>query len=63
VIRVRSNEGNWRIDDLVEYTATLKDLKASIVAAHPHVVCFEQPLSIDLACSIPLDDNATLSQQ
>lgn len=62
LVRVRSNVGVWRVDDLNDRTATVSDVLESIALTRPHVV-YERPLSFDPSCSHPLDTTRTLAEQ
>ena len=62
IIRVRTNVGQWRVEDLDATTAKVSDLLSSIAKTRPNVK-YERPLSMDPGCSQPLDTNATLAQQ
>ena len=61
IIRVRTNVGVWRVEDL-DATATPSDVLAGIAATRPHVV-YERPLSSDPRCDAPLDTLTPLSSQ
>lgn len=62
LIRVRSNVGVWRVDDLDEATATVATVMAGIATERPGVV-YEEPFSRDPACRNHLDPTATLQAQ
>jgi nuclear protein localization family protein 4 len=62
LLRIRSNVGVWRVDDLDDTTSTVADILARVAAARPHVV-YEKPLSFDPPCNQPLDTSKTLSEQ
>ena len=62
LIRVRSNVGVWRVDNLDEDSATVNDVMEGIAATRPDIV-YEKQLSRDPACSAPLDPSKTLSEQ
>ena len=62
IIRVRTNVGQWRIEDLEATTAKVSDILSSIAKTRPNVK-YERPLSMDPGCSQPLDTSATLAQQ
>lgn len=62
LLRVRSNVGVWRVENLDEGTATVADVLAGIAASRPHVV-YEKLLAMDPACNQPLDTSKTLSEQ
>jgi nuclear protein localization family protein 4 len=62
IIRVRTNIGVWRVEDLDPATATPSDVIAGIAATRPHVV-YETPLSSDPRCDVPLDASTPLSSQ
>ena len=54
LVRVRSNVGVWRVEELNDNNATVSDVLEGIARTRPHVV-YEQPLSSDPACKSPLD--------
>jgi nuclear protein localization family protein 4 len=62
IIRVRTNIGVWRVENLDPATATPSDVLAGIAATRPHVV-YERPLSSDPRCDVPLDASTALSSQ
>ncbi len=62
LIRVRTNVGIWRVDNLDEETATVFSIMQGIASTRPDVV-YEKPLSRDPACNAPLDSNTTLKSQ
>mmetsp|Transcript_12430 Transcript_12430/g.20610 ORF Transcript_12430/g.20610 Transcript_12430/m.20610 type:complete len:444 (+) Transcript_12430:118-1449(+) len=62
LIRVRSNVGVWRVDDLNEATATVATVMEGIAMVRPQVV-YEEPFSRDPACRNHLDPTATLTAQ
>lgn len=62
LLRVRSNQGVWRVDNLDEATATVSDVLEGIAAARPHVQ-YEKPLSFDPGCRDALDTTKTLAEQ
>ena len=62
IIRVRTNIGVWRVEDLDPATATPSDVLDGIAATRPHVV-YERPLSSDPRCDVPLDASTALSSQ
>ena len=55
LIRVRSNVGVWRVDNLDANTSTIGDVLSGIAQTRPHVV-YEKPLSSDQACTQPYND-------
>eukprot|EP01082_Thalassiosira_pseudonana_P011839 g10412.t1 g10412 contig4:1829718-1831352(+) len=61
IIRVRTNIGVWRVENL-EASATTQDVLDGIAATRPHVV-YEKPLSFDPRCDQPINPNQPLSQQ
>lgn len=62
IIRVRTNLGVWRIEDLDASTATTADVLAGIARTRPGVV-YEKPLSSDPRCDRPLGSATPLSSQ
>eukprot|EP00571_Detonula_confervacea_P008544 CAMPEP_0172315746 /NCGR_PEP_ID=MMETSP1058-20130122/26143_1 /TAXON_ID=83371 /ORGANISM="Detonula confervacea, Strain CCMP 353" /LENGTH=515 /DNA_ID=CAMNT_0013029899 /DNA_START=34 /DNA_END=1581 /DNA_ORIENTATION=+ len=62
IIRVRTNIGVWRIEDLDASTSTTADILAGIAKTRPHVV-YEKALSSDPRCDNPLDSTQPLSSQ
>eukprot|EP00580_Thalassiosira_gravida_P018703 CAMPEP_0201673858 /NCGR_PEP_ID=MMETSP0494-20130426/35698_1 /ASSEMBLY_ACC=CAM_ASM_000839 /TAXON_ID=420259 /ORGANISM="Thalassiosira gravida, Strain GMp14c1" /LENGTH=502 /DNA_ID=CAMNT_0048155863 /DNA_START=120 /DNA_END=1628 /DNA_ORIENTATION=+ len=62
IIRVRTNIGVWRVEDLDASTATTADVLAGIARTRPGVV-YEKPLSTDPRCDRPLDSATTLTSQ
>lgn len=62
LLRVRSNVGVWRIEELDDKTATVADVLAAIAKTRPHVT-YEKPLSSDPGCAHALDENRPLSSQ
>lgn len=62
LIRVRSNVGVWRVDNLEPTTATVSDVLDGIAITRPHVQ-YEQPLSLDPACKTKIDTTKTLNEQ
>jgi len=62
IIRVRTNTGVWRVEDLDATTATTSDVLSVISKTRPHVV-YEKPLSFDPRCDRPIDPSAPLIQQ
>mmetsp|Transcript_15663 Transcript_15663/g.33071 ORF Transcript_15663/g.33071 Transcript_15663/m.33071 type:complete len:504 (+) Transcript_15663:63-1574(+) len=62
IIRVRTNIGVWRVENLDASTATTADVLAGIAKTRPHVV-YEKPLSTDPRCDNHLDASAPLSSQ
>jgi len=62
LIRVRTNAGLWRVENLDEKTSKPSDIVTSIATTRPNIV-YERPLSFDPACENPLDDDTTLSAQ
>lgn len=62
IIRIRTNIGVWRVEDLDASTATTADILAGIAKTRPHVV-YEKPLSSDPRCENPLDTSKPLSSQ
>uniref|UniRef100_A0A7S2GWV2 MPN domain-containing protein n=1 Tax=Helicotheca tamesis TaxID=374047 RepID=A0A7S2GWV2_9STRA len=58
LIRVRTNVGIWRVDNL-DGSSTIANVKEAIAKTRPHVK-YEKPLSTDPACSNPLEETATL---
>lgn len=62
IIRVRTNVGVWRVEDLDASTATVADVLAGIARTRPGVV-YEKPLCADPRCERPLDAAAPLSSQ
>ena len=62
IIRVRTNIGVWRVENLDAATATTAHVLAGIAATRPHVV-YERPLCTDARCELPLDEGLTLSSQ
>jgi len=61
IIRVRSNGGTWRVDNLND-SSNSTDILNQIALTRPNVE-YEKPLSFDAACNSPLDTNASLSSQ
>ena len=61
IIRVRTNVGQWRIEDLDATTSTASDVLTKIAKTKPHVK-YECPLCLDPGCTQPLDMNTTLAQ-
>ena len=62
IIRVQTNIGIWRVDDLDAATATAEDVLSGIAKTRPHVV-YEKPLSKDPRCEQVLDATQSLSSQ
>jgi nuclear protein localization protein 4 homolog len=62
LLRVRSNVGVWRVDNLDEATATVSDVLEGIAQTRPHVT-YETPLSFDPGCQQPLNTTQTLAEQ
>lgn len=62
LVRVRSNVGVWRVEELNDNNATVSDVLEGIARTRPHVV-YEQPLSSDPACKSPLDATKALTEQ
>eukprot|EP00547_Thalassionema_nitzschioides_P017231 CAMPEP_0194244712 /NCGR_PEP_ID=MMETSP0158-20130606/11794_1 /TAXON_ID=33649 /ORGANISM="Thalassionema nitzschioides, Strain L26-B" /LENGTH=448 /DNA_ID=CAMNT_0038980269 /DNA_START=47 /DNA_END=1389 /DNA_ORIENTATION=- len=62
LIRIRSNVGVWRVENLDEATATVHDVMEGIKATRPNIQ-FENPLSKDPGCQIPLAEGTPLVQQ
>lgn len=62
LLRVRSNQGVWRVDGLDEATATVSDVLEGIAQVRPHVQ-YEKPLSFDPGCNEALDTTKTLAEQ
>jgi nuclear protein localization protein 4 homolog len=62
LLRIRSNVGVWRVENLEESTATVSDVLEGIAASRPHVQ-YEKPLSFDPGCKEPLDTTKTLAEQ
>lgn len=62
LIRVRTNAGLWRIDNLDAETSKPSDVLSSIASTRPNVV-YEKPLSSDPGCNSPLDEGSTLAAQ
>jgi nuclear protein localization family protein 4 len=62
LIRVRSNVGVWRLEDLDAATATVQDILLGIQKCRPQVV-YEKPLSRDPGCQSPLNGSMTLAAQ
>lgn len=62
LIRVRTNVGVWRIDDLDASSAHAKDVVEGIRTVRPNVV-FEKPLSLDPGCGNPVDEGRSLQAQ
>ena len=62
LLRVRSNVGVWRVENLDESTATVSDVLEGIAKSRPHVV-YEKPLSFDPGCQEPLNTTQTLTEQ
>ncbi|KAL9191143.1 hypothetical protein ACHAXT_000849 [Thalassiosira profunda] len=62
IIRVRTNMGVWRVEDLDAAAATTADVLAGIAQTRPHVV-YETPLSSDPGCKSPLDADSPLASQ
>lgn len=62
LIRIRSNVGVWRVDDLDEATATVEDVIKGIQATRPNVE-FEKPLSKDPGCQTPIAEGVPLVKQ
>mmetsp|Transcript_795 Transcript_795/g.1669 ORF Transcript_795/g.1669 Transcript_795/m.1669 type:complete len:505 (-) Transcript_795:53-1567(-) len=62
IIRVRTNIGVWRVEDLDASTATTADVLAGIAKTMQHVV-YEKPLSSDPRCDRPLDTAKPLLSQ
>lgn len=61
ILRVRSNVGVWRVENL-EPTSTGQDILNGIAKTRPEVH-YEKPLSRDQACQQALDLHATLASQ
>ncbi|CAB9507166.1 NPL4-like protein 2 [Seminavis robusta] len=62
LLRVRSNVGVWRVENLDEATATVSDVLEGIAKTRPHVT-YEKPLSFDPGCLQPLNTTQTLAEQ
>ena len=62
IIRIRTNIGVWRVEDLDPSTATTADVLTSITKTRPHVV-YEKQLSSDPKCENLLDTTKLLSSQ
>jgi len=60
LIRVRTNVGLWRVQDVDECT-TIRDLYSKIKDTRPNVV-FTKPLSLDAACANVLSDESKTLQ-
>ena len=62
IVRVRTNIGVWRIEDLDATTSTSADILSGIAKTRPHVI-YEKPLSLDPKCDTQLDTTKTLAEQ
>ena len=62
IVRVRTNIGVWRVEDLDATTSTSADILSSIAKTRPHVV-YEKTLSLDPKCDTQLDTTKTLAEQ
>lgn len=62
LIRVRTNVGLWRIENLDTKTTKTSHILEGIKKTRPNVV-FEKPLSKDPSCSSPIEENKTLEEQ
>ncbi|GKY92445.1 hypothetical protein MPSEU_000215000 [Mayamaea pseudoterrestris] len=62
LLRIRSNVGIWRIENLDDRTATVADVMGAVQTTRPHVV-FLEPLSFDPACKQHLASDRPLSEQ
>jgi len=62
LIRVRTNVGVWRIDNLDDIAAKTKDVIEGIKKTRPNVV-IEKPLSFDARCENPVDEDQCLHSQ
>ena len=62
LLRVRSNVGVWRVDDLDAHRATVEDVLQGIAKTRPQVV-YEKPLCRDPGCQYPLDTTKSLAEQ
>jgi len=62
IIRLRTNIGVWRVEDLDATTSTTADILSGIAKTRPHVI-YEKPLSIDPKCDTQLDTTKTLAEQ
>lgn len=62
LLRVRTNVGLWRVNDVDASTATVQDVIDAIKVTRPGVV-FEQMLSLDPAGRKPLVPHQTLAEQ
>jgi hypothetical protein len=63
LLRVRSNVGTWKIQDLDDEAATVHDILQSLQTNHGiHAYQFEQPLSMDPSGKSPLDASKTLKE-
>ena len=62
IIRLRTNIGVWRVEDLDATTSTSADILSGIAKTRPHVI-YEKPLSLDPKCDTQLDTTKTLAEQ
>jgi len=62
LVRIRTNVGVWRIENLNDATATVNDIISGIKLTRPHVV-FETAFCTDPGCQQPLNDQILLSSQ
>eukprot|EP00566_Odontella_aurita_P012646 CAMPEP_0113572206 /NCGR_PEP_ID=MMETSP0015_2-20120614/25969_1 /TAXON_ID=2838 /ORGANISM="Odontella" /LENGTH=495 /DNA_ID=CAMNT_0000475219 /DNA_START=141 /DNA_END=1628 /DNA_ORIENTATION=- /assembly_acc=CAM_ASM_000160 len=62
LIRVRTNVGLWRVDNLDESSSDIQSILDGIARTRPHVE-YETPMSTDPACKCHLDPNRPLAEQ